>query len=475
MLGINLFAGTGVSQQRCHVCCTQPGRPGRWEIDKGWGAAFLQEHIPSCPGCTLSSSDPATPSAWTRTRGSQHRDGLRRDHSTVTAGIWFSAAEEEYSGTLPGKLHLTRHTHLHVCKIRAACVYPCANVRESAKNTKSILLCVLCWTWPRLDSACCFSPQPLPSKLKSLPLLRHGLILNRYTENSSLQWFRNQTGRSVFTGALAEQLGKGQCHISICFLSPAAVFFLCQECKASHWLCSCCQCVCTEGQGREKAERGGGEDLTATKMAHFGTWAFLLCQDSPCTGLWLFEVNDVWVFTRRNCRRWRRCQGNGERHFTLTTDPSCWGSAEILVHMQPPVLLYQSKQGAELLLRWLGSCLEPGSCWAALQHPSVPGTLLPALPSGLYLKEGSSQSACHSSASLSGVLIYSGGVSLPPVLHPSPLRTSGISGRPGDQDRDLIPKLWGDEESPPQSEQHCSQRLCLSGYRSSDRMVLSTL
>lgn len=125
------------------------------------------------------------------------------------------------------------------------------------KNTRAF--CCVCFSEHSsglIPSAlCAFNPQPLPLKWKSSTLLRHGLILKRYTENSSLQWFRNQTGRSVFTGALTEQLGKGQCQICICFLSPAAVFFLCQECKASHWLCSWCQCVCTEGQGREKAEK----------------------------------------------------------------------------------------------------------------------------------------------------------------------------------------------------------------------------
>lgn len=407
----------GVSQQRCHVCCSQTGKPGRWEI-KAEGNKFLQKHIPACRGYRLSSSDPATPSAWTRTRGSQHRDGLQRQQKKTSLSqqeIWSLALQRNTQRPCQEKLHLTRHPHLHVCKFRAACICLCAGVTWSAKTTKSTLLCVLFWTWPRLDSACCFSPQPLPLKLKSLPLLRHGLILNRYTENSCLEWFRNQTGRSVFTGVLTEQLGKGQCQICTCFLSPAAVFFLCQECKESHWLCSCCQCVCTEGQGREKAESGGRGDLTTIKISHFWTWAFLLCQDSPCTSLCLKlmmcelskeEIADSGADAGR--------MGKDDiSHWSQS--PHAGGSAKILVHRQP-VLLYPSKEGAKLLLRWLGSCLEPGSCWAALQHPSVPGTLLPALPSELYLREGSSQSTCQSSASLLGVLIYLGGVSLPPVL-----------------------------------------------------------
>lgn len=105
-----------------------------------------------------------------------------------------------------------------------------------------------------LPSAVCPQPPASPLKTGILTLLRDVLNLNWYSENSSLQWFRNQTDRSVSTGALTEQLGKGHCQICICFLSPAAVFSLCQECKASHWLCSWCQCVCTERQRREKAE-----------------------------------------------------------------------------------------------------------------------------------------------------------------------------------------------------------------------------
>lgn len=43
--------------------------------------------------------------------------------------------------------------------------------------------------------------------------------------------------------------------------------------------------VCTErGRARKRQRRGGGRDWT-TKMAHLWTWAFLLCQDSPCTNL----------------------------------------------------------------------------------------------------------------------------------------------------------------------------------------------
>lgn len=43
--------------------------------------------------------------------------------------------------------------------------------------------------------------------------------------------------------------------------------------------------VCTErGRARKRQRRRGGRDLI-TKMAHLWTWAFLLCQDSPCTNL----------------------------------------------------------------------------------------------------------------------------------------------------------------------------------------------
>lgn len=213
-----------------------------------------------------SSLNPATPSAWTQMHGSRHRDDLEKCTGDITVTAWnleCSSTEREYSETsqCQEKNHFTRHPHLHFYQVRAAwgwgCFCPCANVWRLAKAQELFALCAFlntaqAWFCP---VHCVFSPQRLPLKLKSSVLLRHGLILNRYTENSSLQWFRNQTGRSVFTGALTEQLGKEQCQICICFLSPAPVFFLCQECKVSHWLCSWCQCVCGEGQGREKAEK----------------------------------------------------------------------------------------------------------------------------------------------------------------------------------------------------------------------------
>jgi len=45
--------------------------------------------------------------------------------------------------------------------------------------------------------------------------------------------------------------------------------------------------VCAQrGRAGKRQRRGGGRDLTTTKMAHFWTWACPLCQDySPSTDL----------------------------------------------------------------------------------------------------------------------------------------------------------------------------------------------
>lgn len=154
-----------VSQQRCHVCCTQTGKAGRWEI-KAEGNKFLQKHIPGCRGYRLSSSDPATPSAWTRTRGSQHRDGLgdsRRRHHCHSREF----GVQHYWGILRDlarRNSISPGTHTCMCAKSELPLSVCRCDRIS-KITKSSLLCVLFWAWPRLDSACCFSPQPLPSKI----------------------------------------------------------------------------------------------------------------------------------------------------------------------------------------------------------------------------------------------------------------------------------------------------------------------
>lgn len=199
--------------------------------------------------------------AWQSTQGRPEKRYRRRHHChSMKFGVWqyregpCNAREKKTRNILPG-------THTCICTKLGLPVDGAVSIlvqtckdQQKQEHFAVYALLNIAQAWFCLV-LCAFSPQPLPLKWKTWKLLRRGLILKWYTENSSLQWFRNQTGRSVFTGALTEQLGKGQCQICICFLSPAAVFFLCQECKASHWLCSWCQCVHREGQGKEKAEK----------------------------------------------------------------------------------------------------------------------------------------------------------------------------------------------------------------------------
>lgn len=146
MLGINLFAEMGVSQQRCHVCCTQTGKPGRWEI-KAKGKHSYRNTYPRVevirrllyilqrPLHELERMAVNTGTAW----------GARQKKTSLSQQkIWSSAVQRRNTQRpCQEKLHFTRHPHVHVCKIGAACIYLCASLRGSAKNTKSTLLYVL--------------------------------------------------------------------------------------------------------------------------------------------------------------------------------------------------------------------------------------------------------------------------------------------------------------------------------------------
>lgn len=113
---------------------------------------------------------------------------------------------EEYSETLPGETP-SHQAPIPACVQNQSCLCLCADVTRSAKSQR--VLCCVCSSEHGPDLTLPAASAPSLSPQKSLPLLRRGLILNRYTGNSSLEWLRKQTGRSVFTAALTEQLGKG--------------------------------------------------------------------------------------------------------------------------------------------------------------------------------------------------------------------------------------------------------------------------
>lgn len=155
-----------VSQQRCHVCCTQTGKAGRWEI-KAEGNKFLQKHIPGCRGYRLSSSDPATPSAWTRTRGSQHRDGLgdsRRRHHCHSREF----GVQHYWGILRDlarRNSISPGTHTCMCaksELLCLCVCRCDTISKKYKEFFAVCaLLSMTQTW------LCLLLQPPASPLKN--------------------------------------------------------------------------------------------------------------------------------------------------------------------------------------------------------------------------------------------------------------------------------------------------------------------
>lgn len=143
--------------------------------------------------------------AWQSTQG---RPGRQQKKTSLSQQrIWSSALLRNTQRPCQEKLHLTRHPYLHVCKIRAA-VSVCVQMWHDQQKIQRVLCCV-CSSEHDPDLTLPAASAPSLSPQKSLPLLRRGLILNRYTGNSSLEWLRKQTGRSVFTAALTEQLGKG--------------------------------------------------------------------------------------------------------------------------------------------------------------------------------------------------------------------------------------------------------------------------
>lgn len=112
--------------------------------------------------------------------------------------------------------------------------------------------------------------------------------------------------------------------------------------------------VCAQrGRTGKRQRRGGGGDLTTTKTAHFWTRAFLLFQDSSCTNLRPFaSVTErmKWGISEEITDTGGDTGGMGREDILhWSQSPHAGRRAEILVHRQPLVLLWHSKEDAKLI------------------------------------------------------------------------------------------------------------------------------